>query len=291
MGANTSSKPAKNEPAIHENGDLISEHPEGACKDQLPVLMDGWTALALENEQLRNQVSFLEAERMGLGEQQFFGGFEQRRELEQNLNELRDENEGLRQMLQEVRNERHNYTTDKENRLEKEVQTLKRELNLTRGTINSQENKIKALERTVKDAEVVKQRELFAPKKRLDLVTKELEENKKSCVCAKQVAQLLMETRAAMHSTEATHTSDMEHKHLALATDLIRHCIADDANSSFGLLAAHVARRLEESLGGRWVCFVGSLKRLSNGSFRWRPGTKLEYSVGRLHFTVFAPLV
>ena len=131
--------------------------------------------------------------------------------------------------------------------------------------------------------------QVFGLQGNLEERNKTLEGQQKACVCQKPNSALLEEARQAPEEINGTHESDMEHHCLRMAILLIKCSIGDLSNSSFGLLAADVTRRLEEKLGGKWVCVAGTLKRLVGGSFPARPGSKLEYWVGGLHLTVFSP--
>ena len=167
--------------------------------------------------------------------------------------------------------------------------------NMMQEILRKNESTITQLQKKLEEKEMEKgqiglKTQIFELKGKVEESKKLLEDNIKECVCGKAHADVIEVARADLSENDGTHESDMEHQCLRMAIFLIKKSIGDLSNSSFSLLAADVTRRLEEKVGGKWACVAGTLKRLVGGSFPARPGSKLEYSVGGLHLTVFSPV-
>lgn len=155
------------------------------------------------------------------------------------------------------------------------------------------QKKITALEfKNLELEESLKEKEIEI--ERIHLNTKELtryQQQKDTCICIPDTKKIIEKARNHLGEFEVTCTNMVESDRISSAVDSLKSALLDDNVEGYQGLARCVVKTMDTYYGKGWICFVGTMKRTSNGDYTYQNNSYLDCTVATLHMLLFKPTI
>lgn len=217
-------------------------------------------------------------------------------ERERRVQELTEENNALRQRLQDPRY-RDVGARDLIQHLETNKDFHANQKNTEQLQIAAEQNK--KLEQRIEQLEKENksyQKEISSLKLSSQKEVRDLNNNlnhlKSKCICQFETAEIIGKARevlSALNYSEIIIDSDMDVERKEVALEAMRVVLADNFKDDFGKIAGSISAIMEQRYQGRWICNAGLSKRQATLSYLHRPLTRFECTVGPVMVTLFMP--